>query len=42
MEGSSGAMILFVLHPFTNKIWAANDTEIATLASHEVRQRDAI
>jgi hypothetical protein len=41
-EGSSGAKIFLVLYPFTNKIWAANDTKIATLASHEVGQRDAI
>ncbi len=32
--GSGGATVLFVLHPFADKVRAGNDTEIATFPSH--------
>ena len=34
--------VLFVLHPFADKVRAGNDTEIATFPSHEISERVAV
>ena len=39
---SSRATLLFVLHPFADEIWAADNTEIAALPAYEIHQRDAV
>jgi hypothetical protein len=40
--GSSCAVLLFMLHPLTNKIRAGNNTEIATFAAYKIQERDSI